>query len=399
MRVGTPGFVPARLVEARAARRISSQKALAALISVSPGSVSKWESGTHFPDASALAALANQLKVRPEYFLRPTFDSLRPKFCRSLSSTLIRDLEYQDAQMNWLQEVSSIVGHYIELPMLDLPDVLAGACYKQLRDEDIESIALRLRHHWKLGEGPCTDVVALLERIGCVVGSIEMGTSKLDGLCSWSEKDGRPHVLLATDKMSFARRQMDAAHELGHALLHGAVTREELKNDLKAIEDQAFRFASAFLMPSTTYIYEVRNFSLASLQVLKERWRVSIKAQIKRLSDLSMIPADFATSLYKIYSAKGWNSRGEPLDNTWPLAEPHLLRDALNLIVDSRTRTKSDLLNVEFTMQAGDIENIAGLPAGWFSYSKGEVVQLKPQFRDSSNVQSFEQGVVVPFRK
>ena len=45
MRVGTPGFVPDRLVEARSARRISSQKALASLISVTPGSVSKWESG------------------------------------------------------------------------------------------------------------------------------------------------------------------------------------------------------------------------------------------------------------------------------------------------------------------------------------------------------------------
>jgi Zn-dependent peptidase ImmA (M78 family)/transcriptional regulator with XRE-family HTH domain len=399
MRVGTPGFVPDRLVEARAARRISSQRGLAVLISVSPGSVSKWESGTHAPDAETLIALASQLKVRPEYFLRPTYKSSRPKFCRSLSSTLIRDLEYQDAQINWLQEISHIVGHYIELPKLDLPDMLSGASYKQLRNDDIENIALRLRHHWKLGEGPCADVVALLERIGCIVGSIEMGTSKLDGLCSWAAKDGRPHILLATDKMSFARRQMDAAHELGHAILHGSVTKEELRSDLQAIEDQAFRFASAFLMPSTTYPYEVRNPSLATLQVRKERWRVSIKAQIKRLSDLKIIPADFATSLYKLYSAKGWNSRGEPLDNVWPLSDPRVLRNALNLIVESGTRTKSDLLNVEFTMQAGDIENLAGLPAGWFASSPAEVVQLKPQFRENSNVVLDRLGVVVPFRK
>jgi Zn-dependent peptidase ImmA (M78 family)/transcriptional regulator with XRE-family HTH domain len=379
MRVGTPGFVPDRLIEARAARRISSQKALATLISVSPGSVSKWESGTHAPDADALAALASQLKVRPEYFLRPTYDSPRPKFSRSLSSTLMRDREYQSAQMNWLQEISNVVGHYVELPDINIPDVMLGATYKQLRDEDIEGIALKLRHHWKLGEGPCPDVVALLERIGCIVGSIEMGTSKLDGLCSWSATEGRPFILLATDKMSFARRQMDAAHELGHAVLHGAVTKEELKSDLPLVEEQAFRFASAFLMPSRTYPYEVRNPSLASLQVLKERWRVSIKAQIKRLSDLDVIPSSHATIMYKLYSAKGWNSRGEPLDDAWPLTEPHVLGDALNLIVESGTRTKSDLLNVEFAMQAGDIENIAGLPAGWFANKGGVVLQLKPQ--------------------
>ena len=399
MRVGTPGFVPARLVEARAARRISSQKALASLISVSPGSVSKWESGTHAPDADALVILANQLKVRPEYFLRPTFTSSRPKFCRTLSSTLVRDLDYQDAQMNWLQEVSSIVGHYVELPTLDLPDMLAGSSYKQLREEDIEQIALKLRKHWNLGEGPCADVLSLLERVGCVVGSIEMGTSKLDGLCSWAEKDGRPHILLATDKMSFARRQMDAAHELGHAILHGAVTKSELKSNLQFIEAQAFRFASAFLMPSTTYPHEVRNPSLAMLQVLKERWRVSIKAQIKRLSDLAIISSEYSTSLYKLYSAKGWNSRGEPLDNAWKLSEPSLLRDAISLIVESGTRTKTDLLNVEFTMQAGDIENLTGLAAGWFSDKGGVVLQLRPQREMKREMSLPQQGTVVSFLK
>ena len=75
-----------------------------------------------------------------------------------------------------------------------------------------------------------------MEQVGFVIGSIEMGTVKLDGLCSWSPINGRPHVLLATDKMSFARRQMDAAHEMAHGLLHRAVPQEELTRDLKFIE-------------------------------------------------------------------------------------------------------------------------------------------------------------------
>jgi Zn-dependent peptidase ImmA (M78 family)/transcriptional regulator with XRE-family HTH domain len=399
MRVGVPGFVPARLVEARAARRIFSQKSLATLISVSPATVSKWESGTHGPDADALAHIADQLNVRPEYFLRPVFESSRPKFYRTLSSTLVRDLDYQDAQMNWLQEISSIVGHYVELPSLDLPNLLGTTTYKQLRNEDIERFALILRHHWKLGEGPCSDVVALLERIGCIVGSIEMGTSKLDGVCGWAETDGRPHILLATDKMSFARRQMDAAHELGHAVLHRDVTKDELKANLPLIEEQAFRFASSFLLPAGTYPYEVRMPSLASMQVLKERWKVSIKAQVRRLTDLAIIPSDYATTLYKLYSAKGWRSKGEPFDNIWPLSEPRLLRDSLNLIVDSKTRTKADLLDVEFTIQAGDIENLVGLPGGWFSRTVAEVIELKPQFRNASGLRNLKSSVVIAFRK
>ncbi|MGV4791804.1 ImmA/IrrE family metallo-endopeptidase [Rhizobium sp. F40D2] len=394
MRVGTPGFIPERLIEARAARRILSKKALASLISVNPSTVTRWEDGTSAPDADALAELAAHLHVRREYFLRPVARSDRPLFYRTLASTLVKDLNYQESQMHWLQEISSIVEHYVDFPDVDIPDVLQGASYKQLRDEDIEQIASDLRAHWGVGDGPCIDMMPLLERIGCIVGSIEMGTSKLDGLCSWAYGSSRPHILLSTDKMSFPRRQMDAAHELGHAILHRGVTEDELKKDLKEIERQAFRFASAFLMPATTYSYEVKNASLASLLTLKERWRVSVKGQIRRLSDLDLVPADHATSLYKLYSAKGWN-REEPLDRNWPISEPTILANGLQLIVDSAVRSKSDLLSVEFTMKAGDIENLAALPPGWFSKT-GELISLK--LRDStSERQAGGSSTILPF--
>lgn len=379
MRTGTPGFVPLRLTEARAARHIATMTALARLIGVSSSTVTRWEDGSSSPDASALTSLADVLNVRREFFLRPVQESARASFHRTLASTLKRDIEYQHAQMRWLQEISGIVQHYVDFPALDIPDVLEGVTYKQLRDEDIEDIALRLRRHWQLGEGPCADVVALMERIGIVVGAIEMGTSKLDGLCSWDVED-RPHVLLATDKMSFPRRQMDAAHELAHAVLHRSVTPAELKSDLKFIETQAFRLASAFLLPSTTYPYEVARPSLAAFEALKERWRVSIKAQIKRLSDLEMIDDDHKTDLYKLYSSKGW-SREEPLDRRWQVPEPRMLRDSLDMIVTSHVRTREDLVTVEFTMSPGDVENLAGLPPGWFTNKPGEVIKLRDDAR------------------
>jgi Zn-dependent peptidase ImmA (M78 family)/DNA-binding transcriptional regulator YdaS (Cro superfamily) len=396
MRVGTPGFIGKRLTEARAGRRISSMSALARLIGVSPSTVARWEDGSIAPDANALTQLSSALQVRQEFFLRPIYKSDGPMFYRSLSSALVRDLEYQHCQMSWLHEISAILQHYVDFPAADIPDVLGSASYRQLRDEDLEQIALDLRRHWKIGEGPCADVMALLERVGFVIGAIEMGTSKLDGLCSWST-DGRPHILLATDKMSFPRRQMDAAHEMAHAILHRNVTDAELKKNLKEIERQAFRLASAFLLPSTTYPHEVPRPSLAALQVLKERWRVSIKAQIKRLSDLEVIPEDHAPQLYKLYSAKGW-SKEEPLDREWPVTEPRLLRDSMNMIVSSGIRTKDDLLAVEFTMRPGDVENLASLPPGWFSELTGEVVQLKPE-ATRTNTKLETSGVVVPFNR
>lgn len=392
MRVGTPGFVSERLVEARSARRITSQKELAELIGVSPASVSKWESGVHAPDEQALTLLAGKLRVRREFFLRPTFDVETPIFFRTLASTLKRDLAFQKSQMNWLHEISDVVGHYVDFPVIDIPDVLSGGSYNQLRDEDIEAAALELRAHWDLGEGPCVNVVSVLERIGCIVAAIKMGTVKLDGVCTWSETENRPHILLANDKMSAPRRQMDAAHELGHAVLHRDVTHDEFRRDLKLIEKQAFRFASAFLMPSTSYPYEIRNASLAALLNLKERWRVSVKAQIMRISQLGLIPDDFKLSLYKLYSAKGWN-KGEPLDDEWSVSPPLVLRDAIGLIVESGVRSKADLLATEFALDAIDVESITGLPSGWFN-RQGEVVKL--QLKKSAKIQGGS-AEVIPF--
>jgi Zn-dependent peptidase ImmA (M78 family)/transcriptional regulator with XRE-family HTH domain len=398
MRIGTLGFISERLAEARDARRIPSRAALARRLNVSSSTVSRWEDvdSEQTPDPEMLVRLAGELQVRPEYFLRPTYESDRPTFLRSLSSTLVRDLNYQKAKMQWLHEISYTVSHYVDLPDVDIPDVLAGAHYTQLRDEDIEQIALDLRCHWGVGDGPSGDMVSLMERVGIVVASIPMNTTKLDGLCSWSPVDGRPHVLLATDKMSFPRRQMDAAHEMAHAILHKYVPREEFEANLRMIERQAFRLGSAFLMPSTTYPLEVRRPSLAVLASLKERWRVSIKAQIKRLSDLDIIPEDLSRQLYKLYSAKGWASKGEPLDQHWPVQEPRALRDSLNLIVDNGVRSKADLLATEFTISAPDVEQLCGLPSNWFDREAAEVVTLKRAAPETeSHVQ--REGQVIAF--
>ncbi|MCC8972803.1 hypothetical protein [Bradyrhizobium brasilense] len=124
-------------------------------------------------------------------------------------------------------------------------------------------------------------------------------------------------------------------------------------------------------------------------------WRASIKAQLKRLADLELISEDHAIDLYKLHSAKGW-SREEPLDRHWPLSEPRMLANAMNLIADSGIRTKADFLSVEFTMSAGDVENLVALPPGWFTSRAADVVQLK-QGGGRPVAETGDKGVVLPF--
>lgn len=394
-RNGTPGFVPQRLVETREARGIITREALARAIGKSGSTVQRWEDGDASPEPDAVKLLAQVLNVRVEHFVRPSIVGEKPVFFRSLASALKKEKAYQRARMSWLIELSQIAQRYVELPDVDIPDVLGNTSFKLLRDEDLERIASELRVHWALGDKPCADVLAHMERVGFVVASEEMGTVKLDGLCQWSEIDERPYVLLAEDKMSFARRQMDAAHEMAHGILHRRVTEEELRDHFDLIEQQAFRLASAFLLPASSYPSDLRLYSLPEFEVLKDRWKVSIKAQIRRLQDLRVFDTEYARSLFKSYSAKGWN-RGEPFDDVWPVSKPRVLAEALNAIVDAQITSKSELLAAEFTMPASDIESLCGLPTGWFGREQGQIIRLIP--RNSTRPLGTAAAAIVPFR-
>jgi len=395
--VSGPRFLAARLKEARDARSITTQLALANLLELNTSSVSRWEDGQSAPTAEMLIKLGEALKVRPSYFLRPLFEhGGGAVFFRSLASARKRDLSRQRARLRWVQEIAIIIQHYVNLPALDLPDVAAGESFRALRDDDIEGFAGALRQHWGLGDRPIPNVVEVMEKAGFVVATDEMGTTALDGLCNWSEQDSRPYVLLAQDKMSFFRRQMDAAHEMAHAVLHRGLSEDDLKADFELIEQQAFRLASAFLMPATAFALDVGSApTLSGLLVIKDKWRVSIKAMIHRCRALSLIDAADAVQLYKYYSAKGW-SREEPLDRSEPVAKPQYLAAALRMIVSSGTRTKDDLLTNEFTLPARDIEALLAIDEGWFSQKSGEVIQLRlPEARSGAGAPT--SGEVISF--
>lgn len=378
MRANGPKFQADRLKEARDARSISTQLALAGLLNVNTSQISRWEDGQAIPSAEMLVRLAEVLNVRPSYFERPSFNHGRNAvFFRSLASARKRDVGRQRARLRWFQEIALVIAHYVNLPAVDIPDLTKGENFKSLRDDDIEKIADALRQHWKLGDRAIPSVVEVLEKSGFLVAMDEMGTTTLDGLCNWSIHDGRPYVLLAKDKMSFFRGQMDAAHEMAHAILHRGLNEDELKNDFELIEQQAFRLASAFLLPSTAFSLAVGPTpTLSSLLTLKDRWHVSVKAMIHRCRDLNLIDADEARQLYKYYSAKGW-SREEPLDKLRPIAKPSVLAESLYLIVSSGTRSKTDLLANDFTVTARDIEDLLSLPEGWFSFGPAEIVHLR----------------------
>ena len=64
-------------------------------------------------------------------------------------------------------------------------------------------------------------------------------------------------------------------------------------------------------------------------------------------------------------------------------AKPRLLAQALGMVVDQGLRPKEDLLASDFTLAAGDIEDLCGLVPGWFETDTGKVVTLTVKARES----------------
>jgi Zn-dependent peptidase ImmA (M78 family) len=228
---------------------------------------------------------------------------------------------------------------------------------------------------WDLGDGPLSSVVGEMETNGIITAQIEVCADKLDAFSQWSQ-DGTPYVLLAVDKVSGARRAFDAAHELGHLVLHRGIDRKRLSNpaDWKILENQAHRFASAFLMPEVSFRREVWAPSLDTFAALKPRWGTSVQAMLMRCRDLGMLSTDQFGFLYRELSRRGWR-RKEPHDDTLPVEGPSLIPSSVRMLVEAGVRRPDQLL-AEMALPAADLEELTDMPRGYYTAAPAPVVAM-----------------------
>lgn len=333
-------LIPSRLREAREAKGMSMTE-LADAIGVTPSSVSQYEGDTKQPEWQTLAKIANKLEQPMSYFTteRPPGGEVHATaFFRSFKSRkkcVHRTLRVWSV---WSAQVVNYLAHFINLPPVIVPEPVDKPEYSE---DDIEKMATACRRLWKLSDGPISNMVALLESNGFVVVRAEFGHDDVDAFSCW--QDGRPFIFLGNDKGCAVR--FDAAHELGHMLLHRHLTQEQLEDPsvLDRIESEADRFASAFLLPAKTFIAEVFSSSLRQFEELKRRWRVSIAAMIHRCKDLGVFDERQYVNLRKQISFHRWNKR-EPLDDTIPVEQPGLFRNAIKLSIEAGVKTATDFL-------------------------------------------------------
>ena len=110
----------------------------------------------------------------------------------------------------------------------------------------------------------------------------------------------RPVVVLGSEKAVTARSRFDAAHELGHLVLHS-----DDEAGTKDAERQAHEFAAAFLMPSSAIRDQLpARADWQTLMRLKTTWRVSIQALLRRALTLEVMSKQQYVSAMKAVSAR-----------------------------------------------------------------------------------------------
>ncbi len=308
---------PARLRLARMLRGFN-QAELARQVGVSASAISQFEGGAAVPSDHTLERLTVALGCSPEFFSRPWQElALSKPFFRRLRSCPQQERDRAEAYAYAIAEVVELLEQYVQLPQPRF-DFGCGLSWVDITPKQIEEAALRVRAVWEIPPGPIANVVRLLEARGAVVAAVGAFDPSLDAFSMRTRR--RPVIVLCSEKGAAARRRFDAAHELGHLVLH-----DHPADATKPQEKQAHRFASAFLMPAAEVEpwLVTRSNQLELLEEGSRIWGVSMQALLFRARDLGTLSEHAYQRTMRRMSARGWRTR-EPIE-IGPIEKPELL--------------------------------------------------------------------------
>ncbi|EAQ9998765.1 ImmA/IrrE family metallo-endopeptidase [Salmonella enterica] len=267
---------PERLKLARLRRKMT-YSALAAATGLSSKSVAEYEKydSLFSPSEHTLSILANTLGYPVSFFYGKDVDFVDPSTVsfRSLKNLKAAEQHAAEAAGSLGVMINNYFENVFNLPCMNIPN---------LRDSEPEVAAEIVREKWGLGVKSISNMVHLLEANGVRVFSLAENTLDVDAFSFW--KNDTPYVFLNTQKTG-ERSRFDAAHELGHLVLHRHGSPQG-----KSAEEEADNFASAFLMPKRTILATKMAFpTLDGIISIKGNWLVSSVALIVRMKNVGIL--------------------------------------------------------------------------------------------------------------
>jgi Zn-dependent peptidase ImmA (M78 family)/transcriptional regulator with XRE-family HTH domain len=295
-------------------------------LDVSKQFLSRVETGAEPVSAQLESRVAEHLLVLPDFFYEVDPSPIADEQChfRKQLTTKVALRQIARARGEMLKRLVSVLDEHLDMPAYSAVEAEPSTI------EAIERATEKSRAMWALGTGPIGNMTRTAERAGAVVTRVPLA----DEVDAVSFATSRPVIVLNSKGRSACRSRFAIAHELGHFALHTGV----LTGD-KLTEGEANRFASAFLLPRTSFSNECRlairgtRLNWAGLKELKLRWGTSKAAILYRGRQLGIFSEEQAKAGYV-----GLNRHGEALqeeeDNEIPLEAPEVLSDGLKVMND-----------------------------------------------------------------
>ncbi|WP_296068205.1 XRE family transcriptional regulator [uncultured Agrobacterium sp.] len=360
---GVVTFSGEKLTEARLAKGLY-KNALADRIGVTAMQITRYESNQDRPTPEKLASIAKALEFPYDFFTRKVWpEPLGPIFWRSQVAETKTARDMTEQRMRWLCELFWTLEEELEFPGADIPDLDVPDDFRQITPSMIEGFAERVRREWRLKDLPIRDVVLSVENAGIPVVMLDIPSEKQDGFFFTSPLLNRGFIGVNVHNVTAARARFDVAHELGHLILHKYVSSAQERDPHlhKLLEQQAHRFAGAFLFPKDRFFEEIAVPTLDYFHALKKRWGMSIAAMISRSFDLGMIDKDSKSQLFISMSRRKWRGQNrEPFDSTMELERPRMLRRGVEALMDSGEYS-ADFLEHLLSLPTSEINQLVGI--------------------------------------
>jgi Zn-dependent peptidase ImmA (M78 family)/transcriptional regulator with XRE-family HTH domain len=328
------GFDGKRLSLARRLRRMQ-RTTLATKTSVTAAAITQFERGTR-PTNTELAELALALGMPTEFFRQGRPIEQVPASAahfRSLRATpaISRDQALAFAEISLA--VVDVLEQYVELPLVS---EIVDPVDHEPTPEQIATIAGNTRIRLGVEPGPVPHAVRLLEAHGIVVLRLPPEIDRNVDAFS-TEAGDRQLVLLSPAKDDRARSRFDAAHELGHLVMH-----QDVEPGSKIVESQADRFASEFLAPTPELEPDLpRNVEWDALLHAKTRWGISLAALVYRAHSIGIWGEHAYRRANQYLRDYGYPEPGA----LGPPESPYMLGAAAELLAEAGTTT-SELARV-----------------------------------------------------
>lgn len=290
-----------RIKRAREAAGLN-MRTLAERANISAMAISKYERNESVPSSGVMLSLANALGLRTEYFFRQVEAELtdvdyreHDKIPAKEEKKVMADVAEQVERWLELEEfLPTPMSTSFQIPK-GLPQILSDY-------DEIEDLAVKLRHKWNLGLNPIPDLTDTLECKGLKVFITQYdGHKHFNGLAA--KVNGSPLVVVGKHWPG-DRQRFTLAHELGHIIMKGRLA------DSMDEEQACNRFAGAFLVPKDAVIKalgEKRTWlEPQELHLLKQEWGLSMGGWIHRADDLGILPKTHTDELWKLFRQQGW---------------------------------------------------------------------------------------------